>query len=188
MPFEPKGEVAQWRVLYRVFQSTDVGETITYQQLGEVLDVDPRTERHRIQAAARKAGQQLLRKDDRAVEVVPDEGYRVVPAGRQIAMAGGQIERATHSLDKGKDLTTHIRMDELSTQEQQIVQTMAVGFAQVAEWARQIGRRVEDHEGRLSDIEAELKRIRADRSRIPPGGQPVTVDELRKSAGGEADT
>jgi hypothetical protein len=165
MPFAPKGEVAQWRILYRVFQSAPVGETVTYERLAQELDVDAGTERHRIQAAARKAGQELLRKDDRAVEVVPEEGYRVVPAGRQIALAGGQIERATHSLDKGRELTTHVRMDELSAQERQIVQTMALGFAQVAEWARQIGRRVEDHEGRLSDIEAELQRIREERDK-----------------------
>lgn len=166
MPFAPKGEVAQWRIVYRILQNSPVGETVSYERLAQELDIDASTDRHRIQAAARKAGQELLSKDDRAVEVVPEEGYRVVHAGRQIAMASSQIERATHSLDKGRELTTHIRMDELSAQEQQIVQTMALGFAQVAEWARQIGRRVEDHEGRLSDIEAELQRIREER------GQP----------------
>jgi hypothetical protein len=165
VPFTPKGEVAQWRIIYRILQSADVGEVIGYDRLAEALDVDPKADRYRIQNAARQAGKHLLQQDDRAIEAVPDEGYRVVPAARQIALAGGQIERATAALDKGRELTTHIRSDELSRQEAQIVQTMALGFAQVAEWARQIGRRVEDHEGRLSDIEAELERIREERDK-----------------------
>jgi hypothetical protein len=163
MPFAPKGEVAQWRIIYRLFQDTPVGETITYQTLAAAIDVDATEDRHRVQAAARKAGRHLLEVDDRAIEVVPDVGYRAVGAQRQIGMAGNQVERATNSLDRGKELTTHIRMDELSETERQVVQAMALGFAQVAEWARQIGRRVEDHEGRLSDIENELQRLRAER-------------------------
>jgi hypothetical protein len=160
MPFEPKGEIAQWRVVYRLFQTAEVGSTLDYPSLGEALDLDPVTERHRIQAAARRAAKQLLEVDDRAVEVVTDVGYRIVDAVRQIPMAGQQVDRAGRALDRGRALTTHIRMDELSEQERQIVHTMALGFAQVAEWARMIGRRVEDHEGRLSDIEAELQRLR----------------------------
>lgn len=165
VPFTPKGEVAQWRIVYRILQGAEVGEIIGYDRLAEALDADPKADRYRIQNAARQAGKHLLQQDDRAIEAVPDEGYRVVPASRQITLAGGQIERATAALDKGRELTTHIRTDELSVQEAQIVQTMALGFAQVAEWARQIGRRVEDHEGRLSDIEAELQRIREERDK-----------------------
>lgn len=165
VPFTPKGEVAQWRIVYRILQAAPVGEVVRYERLAEALDVDPKADRYRIQNAARQAGKHMLQQDDRAVEAVPDEGYRVVPATRQIALASGQIERATSALDKGRDLATNIRRDELSNQEQQIIQTMALGFAQVAEWARQIGRRVEDHEGRLSDIEAELQRIREERDK-----------------------
>jgi len=164
MPFEPKGELAQWRIIYRVFQDAEVDVTLLYQQLAEALGLDPNDERHRIQSAARRAAKQLLEVDDRAVEVVPDVGYRVVGAKRQIPMAGQQVDRAGRALDRGRAFTTHIRMDELSESERQIVHTMALGFAQVAEWARQIGRRVEDHEGRLADIEAELERLRQDKA------------------------
>lgn len=160
MPFEPKGEIAQWRVIYRMFQEADIDAVVDYAAVGAELNLHPTNDRHRIQAAARRAAKQLLEVDDRAVEVVPDVGYKLVSAVRQIPMAGQQVERAGRALDKGKAYTTHIRMTELSEQERQIVHTMALGFAQVAEWARQIGRRVEDHEGRLSDIEAELERLR----------------------------
>lgn len=160
MPFEPKGEIAQWRIVYRLFHEAEDDITLDYQLLGEALDLDPKADRHRIQAAARRAAKHLLETDDRAVEVIPNAGYKLVGAVRQIPMAGRQVERAGHALDRGKALTTHIRMTELSDQERQIVQTMALGFSQVAEWARQIGHRVEEHEGRLADIEAELDRLR----------------------------
>lgn len=163
MPFEPKGEIAQWRMVYRLFQEAEADRTIEYRELGEVLDLDPGVDRHRIQAAARRAAKQLLEVDDRAVEVVPNVGYRMVTALRQIPLAGQQVDRAGKALDRGRALTTHIRMDQLTEQERGIVNAMALGFAQVAEWARQISRRVEDHEGRLSDIESELARLREER-------------------------
>lgn len=160
MPFAPKGEIAQWRIIYQLFKAAPTGEAVSYETLAQAIDVDPERERHRVQAAARRAGPQLLATDDRAIEVIPDVGYRVVDAVRQVSLAGQQVERAGRSLDRGRDLTTHIRMDELSENERAIAQTMALGFAQVAEWARQIGRRFADHEDRLSDVEAELARLR----------------------------
>jgi hypothetical protein len=163
MAFKPIGEVARWRKVYRVFQKTPIGRTVTFRTLAAELEMDAEADRGSIRAAARMAAQELLRKEDRAVESVPGEGYRIVTAGRQIALAANQVERAATNLDRGRELTSHIRLDELNAQERQIVHTMALGFSQVAAWARQIGRRVEDHEGRLSDIEDELRRIREDR-------------------------
>jgi hypothetical protein len=163
MPFKPKSEIAQWRILYRIFQAAEIDQPIPYSQLAEAVKVDVRKDLHRVQAAARQAGRQLLRENDRAIETVPKVGYKVVPAQRQIPMANNQVERAARSLDKGRELVTHVRVDELDAQGARIVHAMALGFAQVAEWARQIGRRVEDHEGRLSDIEAELERLREER-------------------------
>lgn len=160
MPFKPKGETAQWRIVYDLFKHTPVDDVITYEALGDQLGMHPRSDRHRIQAAARRAGAHLLTTDDRAIEVIPEQGYKLVPATRQIPLAGRQVEKASNALDRGHDLTSHIRLDELTEQERQVVHAMSLGFAQVAQWARQVGRRVEEHEGRLADIEAELARLR----------------------------
>lgn len=163
MVFQPKGETAQWRVVYDLLSAADLGEVVTYEDMAKALGMTPKRDRYRIQAAARKAGEKLLTSDDRAVEVVTNEGYRIVSAKRQIALAGNQIERASSSLDRGKDLATHVRLDELSEAERQIMHAMALGFAQVGEWARQIGRRVDNHDDRIADIEAELARLRKER-------------------------
>lgn len=163
MPFQPEGEIAHWRVVYKAFREAPAGTEISYGDLGTDLGLDPERDRHKIQAAARRASKQLLATDDRAVETVPMVGYRIASATRQIPMAGQQVERASRALDRGRDLTTHIRLDELAEPERQIVQGMALMFAQVGEWARQINRRVDDHQGRLSDIEAELRRLREQR-------------------------
>lgn len=160
MPFKPKGEIAQWRIIYRLLQEAEVGATITYQTVAEALDLDPETDRHRLQAAARKAATKLLEVDTRAVEVIPDIGYRTVLAARQIPLAGQQVERAGRAMDRGNALATHVRMSELSEAEQRIVHAMQLGFAQVREWARQMNQRIEDHDDRLADVEAELRRMR----------------------------
>lgn len=162
-PFKPVGEIAQWRMVYDEFRKTEVGETISYEDLATLLGVDAEVDRPRVQAAARLAARHLLELDDRAVETVPRVGYRIAPAVRQIPMAGHQVDRAGRALDKGKQLTTHVRLDELSEPERQIVHGMALMFAQVGEWARQINRRVDSHEDRLADVEAELRELRAKR-------------------------
>ena len=160
MPFKPKGDIAQWRTVYNLLTKTPVDATITYNTLAEALNLHPRTDRHRIQAAARKAAERLLKTDSRAIENVSETGYRIVTAAQQIPLAGKQIEKAGNALDKGHDLTQNVRLDELTSEERQIVNSMTVGFAQVAQWARQINQRVGDHEDRLSDVEAELARLR----------------------------
>lgn len=160
MPFKPKGDTAQWRIVYDLFTRTPVDQILTYESLGEALDIDPVTGRARIQAAARAASKHLLAQDNRAVEVITDTGYRLVHASRQIPLAGKHVTKASNALDRGRSLTSHVRLDELSETERQVVHSMSIGFSQVAEWARQITGRVESHEGRLADIEAELARIK----------------------------
>lgn len=164
MVFQPKGPVAQWKICYEIFQKANVGDLVLYKTLAAALGMNVKRDLSRIHGAARKAGQELLRKNDRAIEAVYLEGYRIVGAARQISLAGGQVERATSALDRGRDLTTHVRLDELNPAERALVQAMSTGFAQVAVYARQIGRRIEDHEHRLSDVEAELRRLREERS------------------------
>jgi alkylated DNA nucleotide flippase Atl1 len=176
MPFTPKDGTPQWQVVYRLFRQAPVGEVITFQQLAEALGLDPAADRNRIRAPARRAIQQMLRADDRAVETVRGQGYRIVTAEQQIPIAGAQIERAAQALDHGRDLTTHIRLAELSPESLSIVQTMAAGFAQVAEYARQITRRVDNHEGRLAVVETELRRIQQARTvQFHPAELPTAV-------------
>lgn len=160
MPFKPKGDTAQWRTVYNLFTKTPVNDTITYDTLAEALNLHPRSDRHRIQAAARKAASRLLEVDSRAVENLADTGYRIVTASQQIPLAGKQIEKAGNALDRGHDLTSNVHLNELTDEERQIVHNMTIGFAQVAQWARQINRRVGEHEDRLTDIETELARLR----------------------------
>ena len=169
MPFKPKGDTAQWRTVYNLFAKTPVNDTVTYDTLGDALNFHPRSDRQRIQAAARKAAAHLLEADSRAVENVPETGYRIVTASQQIPLAGKQIEKGANALDRGHELTNHVRLDELTSDERQIVHSMTIGFAQVAQWARQINQRVGEHEDRLTDIETELARLRD--AKQPSGGE-----------------
>lgn len=164
MPFEPVNETAQWRVVYDILLAAEVEKVVTYRELGEALELDPVRDRHRIQAAARHAAKKLLKQEDRAVETLTGRGYRLVPAQRNIALAGRQADRAGNALARGQDLTTHVRLDELSETERQIVSGMSLMFAQVGQWAKQVERRVDSHDGRLSDIEKELQRLRDERA------------------------
>jgi hypothetical protein len=177
MPFTPKGALPQWQVVFRLFQQANAGQVITWPEIAAALGVDPHTDRGRMRAPARKAMQQMLLTENRAVEPVRGQGYRVVTAEQQIPLAGAQIERAARALDRGEELATHIRLGDLNPDGQAIVKTMALGFAQVAIYARQITTRIADHEGRLQAVETELERLNRARQLTfhpPPTPPPPT--------------
>jgi hypothetical protein len=86
-PFEPAGDKARWRVLYDVLTKHGVGDVVTYDVMGEALNLDPEKERHTIQMAIRRAAREYEREDHRALEPVPNEGYRVVEPAEHMRLA-----------------------------------------------------------------------------------------------------
>src|SRR5438270_12459950 len=79
-PFEPIGAKARWRIVYDLLLRKQVDDRVTYVELGTLLDLDPDDERHTIQMSMRRAAQEYEREGKRALESVPNVGYRIVHA------------------------------------------------------------------------------------------------------------
>lgn len=92
--FAPKGEVAEWRLVYdQLLAGAEYGDVITYEQLASVLgkDVaDVKRARHPIYRARREFGQQRRR----WLVAVSGRGYRVITAVEHISVADGHKAKA----------------------------------------------------------------------------------------------
>lgn len=94
-PFVPKGEVAEWRLVYDEMKSLNVGDVLTYERLSELLERD-------FQDGSRgpyfQALQVLERDDHRSFDVVRGKGYRMVEALEHARLAQAHHRKARRSL------------------------------------------------------------------------------------------
>ena len=81
-PFDPIGDVSRWKLAYEVVRAAATDTVVTYDELGEALGLHPVHDRHPIQMAMRRAAKELEEVDKRAVNAVPNKGYRIVPRGK----------------------------------------------------------------------------------------------------------
>lgn len=109
--FKPIGEQARWRIVYEMLRGIPVDSVVTYEQLGEALSLDPDKDRHAIQMAMRRAATELETEDKRAVDSVPNEGYRVVVASEHLTLARRHQKKAGRSLARGQSKVVNVDLN-----------------------------------------------------------------------------
>jgi hypothetical protein len=115
--FQPIGAQARWRVIYGILCKTPTNGTVTYETLGEALGLDPDGDRHAIQMAMRRAAAEHEAEDKRAVDVVPNEGYRVVPAPEHLDLARRHQKKAGRSLVRGQSKVVNVDLSDIEDPE-----------------------------------------------------------------------
>lgn len=116
-PFQPIGEQARWRIIYDILRDIPVDSVVTYEQLGDALNLDPDKERHAIQMAMRRATSELENENNRTTDSVPNEGYRVVTAGEHLALARRHQKKAGRSLARGHSKAVHVDLSSVEDPE-----------------------------------------------------------------------
>jgi hypothetical protein len=106
-PFTPIGETARWRIIYNLLTGKDINDVLAYTEAAAALQVDAATQRHIIQGAVRRAAREFAVVDNRALEAVPNTGYRVVEAEEQLRLARYQQRRSSKALQRGRSLVSH---------------------------------------------------------------------------------
>lgn len=107
-PFTPTGDRARWRILYELVKTRDVGDIITYDEMGAALGVDPATDRTVIQLAFRRAAREFLVHNMRATDVIPNTGYRIVEATEHLGLAQRQQRRAGRAIAASRSVLDHV--------------------------------------------------------------------------------
>lgn len=144
--FEPVGSQARWRKIYPLLVSAEVGgETISYQEFGDALDLHPLDDRAVIAAAVRRAGDELLSEFHHAIEVVPKIGYRVVEPSEHLKLAKVRNQRAGAQLDRGIKVVNGTDFNGLEAATRSALENMGKAFSE----QREINRRQERTNARM---------------------------------------
>jgi len=151
-PFQPIGEVARWQAVYALLRATKTGDVLTYEAIGEALDLDSKADRHAIQMAVRRAAKEHEEADKRAIEAVPNKGYRVVEAPEHLRLARGQSRRASRALVRGQSKAVNVDLGLLEPETRRAFEVVAAAFAAQIEFNKRFDIRQKRLEKAFEDI------------------------------------
>lgn len=151
-PFEPVNGQARWKTIYALFQESEIDEIVTYEVIGERLELHPVDDRHAIQMAARRAAKQYLEDDDRAVEPVQNVGYRIVEPQEHLRLAQAQQKRSNRSLSRGHKTVMHVDLNGMEPEVRKAFDITARAFATLLEYNRRLDIKQKNLEQSLNSI------------------------------------
>ena len=163
--FKPAGERARWRILYDILRDAETGSVVTYEELGEALGLDPGKDRHMIQMAMRRAAQEHEREDKRAVDVVPNEGYRLVEASVNLRLARGHQKKAGRSLARGQSKAVNVDLTGVDPEVRHALEITAQAFALQMDFNRRFAvrqNRLEKAVAEITEAQSEDRQRSAD--------------------------
>lgn len=146
MPFEPAGDTARWRIVYGLLVKASVDQVITYEDMGNALNLDPDGDRHAIQMAVRRAAKEHEVLDGRALDVVPNAGYRIVTVPEHLTLAKRHHKKASRSLARGQSKVDHVDLTGVEPETRKAFEIVAQAFQMQADF----NRRVEANQRKLS--------------------------------------
>lgn len=178
-PFTPKGDRARWRIIYDLLAALGVDDVVTYETLGEALELDPELDRHVIQMAMRRAAKELEVENKQALDVVPNVGYRIVDAPEHLALAKRQQRRAGKALARGHSKVVNVDLSGVEPSVRSAFQVVAQAFSMQMEMNRRLDTRQSKLEavvgqiaGRSERSEAEVAELRARLERLEARQEP----------------
>lgn len=163
-PFEPVGDRARWRVVYELLRLVLVDMVITYDELAEALELDADKDRRKIQQAMSRAARELLKVDKHAVEVVPNEGYRVVKPNEHLGLAQRKGKRAERALARGHETVTNVDFNELEASTRHTFELVGRAMSWQIGMMKRLDSRQRDFEQSLSSVQATVSKTSADQA------------------------
>jgi len=151
-PFEPIGEQARWKTVYDLLCAAPVNGIVTYDQLGVALELHPDDERNAIQVAVRKAAWEHEQIDKRAVDVVPNVGYRIVEVAERPMLARRQQKRSNRALVRGHSKAASVDFNGVEPEVRHALEVIAQGFALQMDFNRRFDVRQARLEQAIRDI------------------------------------
>lgn len=147
-PFQPKGERAQWRIIHEMLERLDVGDTLTYEQIKDALDVD---DINRVRGAVRQAAKVWGEERHRAIAPVYRVGYRVVGAAEHELLARSQHRRSRRALNRGRAFLRDADRSQLSPADRARFDRMEFDLSRQADMIKRIDTRQDNMQRALEE-------------------------------------
>lgn len=171
--FVPLGIEARWRTVYEILQTAATDTIVSYEMLGGALGLDPDEDRHAIQMAMRRAAKEHEEVDKRAIDSVPNVGYRIVQPPEHIMLARRQQRRSTRALARGYSKAVNVDLDKLDPETHRVIEVIARGFAVQMDFNRRtdvrqsrleealasVSKRIDRTEEQNAELRARLERL-----------------------------
>ena len=103
-----------WHELYDTYKNTEYDTIITYDQLSKTIGFNILEKRYIIEAFKRV----MLRQNNKALENIPNKGYRIVMPNEHTRLASREVKRAERRLRKGVELSLCVDFEKLNQREQ----------------------------------------------------------------------
>jgi len=151
-PFDPIGEQARWKTVYELLRDAPVDTIVTYGEMAEALNLDPVKDRHTVQMAMRRAAQELERENKRTVDVVRNEGYRIVEPREHLALARRHQKKAGRSLSRGHSKVINVDLSGVDPEVRHALEITAQAFSLQMDFNRRFAVRQAQLEDAVRDI------------------------------------
>jgi len=110
-----------WRELYDTYKETEYDTIITYDQLSKTIGFNILEKRYIIEAFKRV----MLHMNNKALENIPNKGYRVVRPNEHSRLAAREVKRAERRVRKGVELSLYVDFEKLNQREQALLTLIA---------------------------------------------------------------
>lgn len=151
-PFQPIDGQARWRVVYELLQAAEVNSVVTYDELGAALNLDADSDRHAIQMAIRRAAQELEQQDKRAIDAIPNKGYRIVEAPEHLVLARRHHKKAGRSLARGHSKAVNVDLNGVDPEVRKALELTAQAFSLQMDFNRRFAVRQSQLEQAVREI------------------------------------
>lgn len=151
--FEPVGERARWRIVYDELRKRAIGDVMTYDELGELLDLDPLKERAKIRSAWTRAAEEFLRVDKHATVAIPNVGYRIVEPQGHLSLAHRDQRRSTRALGRGRSKVVNVDFNGMEPGVRRGFEVTAALFAAQMDYNRRTDTRQENIEKAMASLQ-----------------------------------
>lgn len=176
-PFQPIGAEARWRVVYDLLSAAPTGDLVTYDEMAQALDLDPLKNRPTIQAAVRRAAKEHERSDKRAIDAVPNAGYRVVEVAEHLQLARRYQKRAGNALASGHSKAVNVDLNGADPEVRHALEVVAQAFSMQMDFNRRFDVRQRKLEQTVAQIvnresrsQAEIEELRSRLERLEKAG------------------
>lgn len=183
-PFQPSGDLARWRVLYGLLRPLDVGHVLTYEAMAAALDLEPVKDRTTIQLAMRRAARELETEDGRAVDAVPNVGYRVARPPEQVDLARRHQRKAGRSLARGHSKVANIDYNGMDPDLRRVAEATAKILAAQMDFNRRMNVRASNLERAIEEVKGQASE-RAQRTEEELAALRERLARLEGSSGSE---
>lgn len=115
--FTPVGEKPKWELVYQELLTLNIGDTLGYERLQEILGIEGPAARERSRGPFYKAVSVWGAERKRAMRPVPNVGYLVVDAPEHEAIAKSQHRRSRRALQRSRTALSNADRSRLSLEE-----------------------------------------------------------------------